>query len=338
VPLGLVGAAGVGGAREVTGWLALAAWALGASALHARERRRVVLAARAGHEIRGPLCAARLALEGLERSARVQAIDLELRRAALALDDLAGAGRRGRREERVERVDVGRILEDGAPAWRALARARHGGLSVEPPACPAFVLADPLRLAQACANLVANALEHGGGLARVRATTVSGRVRVEVSDVGPGLPAPIPRLVAAARGRRTTRGHGLAIAAAIAERHGGRLTTAPSIRGARVVLELPEAPPTPGTARPRRIPFARRRPRGQSTATPASPSLPAASGSSPAASGSSSAASGSSPAASDSSPAAPGSSPAAPGSSSAASGSSPAAPGTSFPAAIRSSP
>jgi signal transduction histidine kinase len=226
----------------VTGWLTLAAWALGASALRARERRRVVLAARAGHEIRGPLCAARLALEGLERSARVQAIDLELRRAALALDDLAGAGRR--RKERVERVDVGRILEDGAPAWRALARARHGGLSVEPPARPAFVLADPLRLAQACANLVANALEHGGGLARVRATTVAGRVRIEVSDGGPGLPAPIPRLVAAARGRRTTRGHGLAIAASIAERHGGRLTTASSTRGARVVLELPEAPPT----------------------------------------------------------------------------------------------
>jgi signal transduction histidine kinase len=227
----------------VTGWLAVIAWALVASAVHARERRRAVLAAQAGHEIRGPLCTARLALDGLERTARVEAIDLELRRAALALDDLAGASRGRRASERPEPVDVGRVLRDGAHAWRALAAAHHGGLSVEPPDRPALVLADPLRLTQACSNLVVNALEHGGGLARVRASASAGRVRVEVSDAGPGLPAPVARLVAAARGRRTTRGHGLAIAASIAERHGGRLTSAPTTRGARLVLELPEAPP-----------------------------------------------------------------------------------------------
>ena len=72
-------------------WLALLAWALAAQALHLRGRRRLVLAARAGHEVRGPLCTAQLALDGLERSARVEAIGLELRRAALALDDLTGS-------------------------------------------------------------------------------------------------------------------------------------------------------------------------------------------------------------------------------------------------------
>jgi signal transduction histidine kinase len=35
------------------------------------------------------------------------------------------------------------------------------------------------------------------------------------------------------------RGRGLAIATEIAARHGGRLTAAPSRRGARLVLELP---------------------------------------------------------------------------------------------------
>jgi signal transduction histidine kinase len=209
------------------------AWALVVSALHARGRRRVVHAARAQHEVRGPLAIARLALGGLERTARVEAIDLELRRAALALDDLTGPGRARRREV----VDIGRLIADAAPAWRALA-ARHGGtLTVEPGG--ACVTGDPLRLAQACANLVANAIEHGGGSARVRACTAGGHVRVEVSDDGPGLPAPVPALVAAARGRRSHRGHGLAIAAAIARGHGGRLTSAPSPRGARLVLELP---------------------------------------------------------------------------------------------------
>ena len=212
------------------------AWVLVVSALHARGRRRVVLAARAQHEVRGPLAVARLALGDLERTARVEAIDLELRRAALALDDLAGASR-GRRQEA---VDLGRLVADLAPAWRALAE-QHGGRLVADPA-RARVSGDPLRLAQACGNLVANAVEHGGGLVYVRVLPAGGHVRVEVADDGPGLPAPVTALVAEARGRRSHRGHGLAIAAAIARRNGGRLTTAPSERGARVVLELPVLP------------------------------------------------------------------------------------------------
>lgn len=212
------------------------AWVLVFSALHARGRRRVVLAARAQHEVRGPLAVARLALGDLERTARVEAIDLELRRAALALDDLAGASRSRRQEV----VDLGRLVADVAPAWRALAE-QHGGRLVVDPA-RARVSGDALRLAQACGNLVANAVEHGGGLVHVRVLPAGRHVRVEVADDGPGLPAPVTALVVAARGRRSHRGHGLAIAAAIARRHGGRLTTAPSERGARVVLELPALP------------------------------------------------------------------------------------------------
>jgi signal transduction histidine kinase len=224
----------------VTGWLALLAWALGASALHLRGRQRLVLAARAGHEVRGPLCAARLALDGLERSARVEAIDLELRRAVLALDDLAGAERGRRVPERPQAVDVGRLVAEAEPAWRALAAAHGAGLEVY--GARGRVVGDRLRLAQACGNLVANAVEHGGGCVRVRASCGAGRVRVEVADAGPGLPAPVPALITAARGRRSRRGHGLAIAAAIAEHHGGRLTSLPAARGAHLVLDLPEAP------------------------------------------------------------------------------------------------
>jgi signal transduction histidine kinase len=213
-------------------WLALLVWALGASALH---RRALVRAARAGHEVRGPLCTAQLALEGMEPSARVEAIGLELRRAALALDDLAGRAR-----DTVAPVELGCLLADAAHAWRPLAEARGVALAVEPGV--ARVVGDPLRIAQACANLVANAIEHGGGSVHVRSALVAGRARIEVRDRGPGLPAPVGELVAAARGRRSARGHGLAIAAAVAERHGGRLTSLSAERGARVVLELPAAP------------------------------------------------------------------------------------------------
>jgi len=215
------------------------AWMLAFGVLHLRGRRRVVAVARARHEVRGPLAVARLALGGLERSARVEAIDFELRRAALALDDLVGGGR----GDEAGPVDVGRLLSDAAPAWTALAEGFGSALVVEPAAL--LVEGDPLRLAQACANLVANALEHGGGHVHVRATLMGGHVRVEVRDDGPGLPAPLSTLVDSARGRRSHRGHGLAIAAAIARRHGGRLLSLPSGSGAHLVLELPEAPPTP---------------------------------------------------------------------------------------------
>ncbi len=109
---------------------------------------------------------------------------------------------------------------------------------------------DRLRLAQAVGNLVANAIEHGGGTVEVRGGAHRDRVRLEVIDGGTGLPEPVDRLVRRAghghtrrdRARkRAGRGRGLAIAAAIAEAHGGRLAAAPSERGARLVLELPVA-------------------------------------------------------------------------------------------------
>jgi signal transduction histidine kinase len=100
---------------------------------------------------------------------------------------------------------------------------------------------DRVRLAQACGNLLKNAIEHGGGKVLLRARASRHTVRIEVLDEGPGLPAPVNELTRRARG---PRGHGLAHASDVAARHGGRLAAAPSERGARLVLELP-IPPRP---------------------------------------------------------------------------------------------
>jgi signal transduction histidine kinase len=106
-----------------------------------------------------------------------------------------------------------------------------------------LVHADRLRLAQAIGNLVVNALEHGAGPVRLRAHATRTHVRVEVRDHGPGLPAPVAAL--AGGGHAGRRGHGLAIAARVVARHGGRLLTAPVSSGACVVLELPRADVAP---------------------------------------------------------------------------------------------
>ena len=103
---------------------------------------------------------------------------------------------------------------------------------------------DRLRLAQALGNLIANAIEHGGGEVRVTVGTRAQTVRIEVCDDGPGLPAPVAALARRPRRGRGTRGRGLAIALAIARRHGGTIAAAPARAGARVVLELPAAAAT----------------------------------------------------------------------------------------------
>jgi hypothetical protein len=69
-------------------------------------------------------------------------------------------------------------------------------------------------------------------------------VRIEVTDAGPGLPEPVSRLIARRR-RGAPRGRGLTIAARIARDHGGRLSSAPSSRGACLVIELPSADAAP---------------------------------------------------------------------------------------------
>ncbi len=201
---------------------------------------RAELVARACHEVRGPLGAAHLALHALtRRGVPTRAIEDELWRAARALADLAAAPAGERALDTPEPVDVGALLRRQTESWEGAARAQGCELVLRAPTGAVFVRADRLRLAQATANLVGNALEHGGGRVEVRLAAVGERVSVEVTDQGPGLPATLPALVGRARGGRGSRGRGLAIASDIAARHGGCVATAPAISGARIVLELP---------------------------------------------------------------------------------------------------
>jgi signal transduction histidine kinase len=234
-------------------WLGVAAM-LGALVLW--RRRCLALVAQASHELRGPLQAALLGLHGLADpgdGTRLAAIDLELRRAARAVEDLSAAASGRRAADSAAEIELGELLEEAGAAWELLAAQRGVALAVESPARPLVVRADRLRIAQALANLVANAVEHGGGGVRVRVRETGASARVEVTDGGPGLPAPLAELVSAAHGRRDRRGHGLALAAVIARRHGGRLVTAPSPRGARLVLELPLAGAAPAARRGERL-------------------------------------------------------------------------------------
>ncbi|HEY3019548.1 MAG TPA: ATP-binding protein [Solirubrobacteraceae bacterium] len=228
-----------------SGWVvALAAAAL-AAALLVRLRAREELVARACHELRSPLTAARLAVHaiGAGDAATAQALavlDLELRRAGLALDDLVAARDGARAGDVAELLEAHEVVQAVAESFLPVARGLGAELRVEPVPPGLFVRGDRLRLVQAVGNLVGNALEHGAGPVTVRARCgPGGSVRLEVHDGGPGLPAPVAALAARPRAGRGRRGRGLAIATDVAVRHGGRLVSAPSPRGARLALELP---------------------------------------------------------------------------------------------------
>jgi signal transduction histidine kinase len=206
--------------------------------------------ARACHELRGSLTVVRLGLSGGAATLsqeRLRAIELELEKATLALDDLAGVDATIRRPAcpAMRPVDLRALLDDTLEAWRGAAECRGVRLSRRCPLPAArdegvlLVEGDRLRLAQAVGNLLANAIEHGGGPVEARLRVEGSWVRIEVTDGGSGLPAPVEELIRRPRHSRGMRGHGLAITAAIASAHGGRVAAAPSDRGARLVLELP---------------------------------------------------------------------------------------------------
>jgi signal transduction histidine kinase len=192
-------------------------------------------AARTAHEVRGPLAATQLALHGAARRGEVApvlvaALELELRRAVLALDDPCG------RAAASAEVDLVALLRLQAETWQAVAAAHGARVVLLPGPDVAIVRADAMRVAQAMGNVVANAIEHGGGTIEIRTRAIGDRVRVEVADGGSGLPASVAEL---SRRPRGGRGRGLAIAGAVLAHCGGRVAALPSARGGTVAIDLP---------------------------------------------------------------------------------------------------
>ena len=180
------------------------------------DRRRMRLVAEAEHELRGPLQALALAAPA--------SCATEIDRARLALADLAAvrAGRRAPRRPEAVRLD--RLVWRAATGWDLVARRAGGRVHLDWRAGAVEIRADRGRLAQAVSNLIANAIEHGGGQVRVSGRRTARGVRVEVRDSG--------------------RGHGLAIAARAARDAGGSLSAARAGSGTAMSLELPLGAPS----------------------------------------------------------------------------------------------
>jgi len=232
------------------GWVAAIAAAAAALTTRHLVARRIEGIARASHELRGGIGAARLGLaladaaSELARS-RLRAVELELDRATLALDDLDGRPSTWA----FGSIDVADLLTDCVEAARSAAAVQGTELRMSWSGKSTSVVGDRVRLGQAITNLIVNAIEHGGGVVDVRGEGDGDAITVEVLDDGPGLPKPVAELIRRARRHRRCglglriaerrRGLGLGIAADIVSCHRGRLSAAPSVRGARLMIELP---------------------------------------------------------------------------------------------------
>ena len=250
---GLAAASTVADLAAGAGWAAALGAVLAAGRMWAALARRAALVAQAAHELRGPLFAAGLALHGAATDPRrLAAAELELRRAGLALEDLTCAPRGRRAPAAAEPLDGVLVAAEVIAGWRPVARRFGADLRVDVPARPVGVHADRLRMAQALANLVINAAEHGRGDVVVRVRVGETGVRFVVRDEGPGPGAErVAEAMRAAGGRRASagrRGHGLSGAAAGAARPGGRLAAVPT---GGVALELPLG--SAGFSRPQRV-------------------------------------------------------------------------------------
>jgi signal transduction histidine kinase len=233
----------------LSGWAGAAVLAVCAAVGLWHHRRDAARVARCAHELRGSLGALRLGLDlalarGGLSSERLGALDLQLARAAAALNELDGPAGPGA----LLPVPVAALLADAVASLEPLAAERGADLRLTD-APDAIVLGDRGRLAQAVGNLIANAIEHGGRTIWVGGRVGEGDVRLEVHDDGPGLSERRSR-----GGLRRSRGglrrgfgapvigphgHGLSISADVAAAHGGRLLSVPSGVGLRIVLELP---------------------------------------------------------------------------------------------------
>jgi signal transduction histidine kinase len=224
------------------------------SEAQARERR---FTADVAHELRTPLTAivneASLLADQLEHmpaGARRPAELLveDVKRLRDLVEDLLEISRldAGTQPLRVEPVDLGSLVE---AAMRA--RGWQGRLRLE--TAEVVLSTDPRRVERIVANLVANALEHGGRDASVRVGADGLGAFVEVADRGPGIAREdLPHLFERffkADPARTSRGTGLGLAIAQENAHllGGdvEVWSEPGV-GTRFTLRLPVTEPLPG--------------------------------------------------------------------------------------------
>lgn len=166
-----------------------------------------------------------------------------------ALLDIARA-ESGLSGENLQRIDVAGLVLDVADLFSPALEDAGQVLLTDAPDVPVLARAHATLLRQAVGNLLHNAVVHAGPGATVRVAVEEdepGHARICVSDDGPGVPnehlGRVQERFVRLEAARTTAGSGLGLAlvAACAKLHGGRLILADNRPGLLAALELTDS-------------------------------------------------------------------------------------------------
>lgn len=179
------------------------------------------------HELRRPLQGLAIAAApGRTEPGRERELHACLEAVADAAQDLDRAVNGGPRRPRSSRFSIDSLIDDARRRWGFCGSVEIGAVPT------ASLSGDRVRIAAALDNLIANAIEHGGGRARVTARSIGGRIRIQVRNR-----APAAGRATAPAAEDPLRGHGLRVAGRIATEQGG-LLHAPRLEAGEVLAEL----------------------------------------------------------------------------------------------------
>lgn len=220
------------------------------------------------HEIKNPLSTIQLNLQLLREDlpdvpgasrlvSRLETVQKEAARLRDILDDFMRYA--GKIELSRTRVDLYALLEELVDFYTPQAQLQGVRLRVRRPEHPIIAMLDERLVKQAVLNLMINALQampRGGGEIILSVREADGRVTIDVTDTGKGIPPDaIPRIFNAYYSTKSGgTGLGLAISRRIVEEHGGRVAVASELgKGSIFSLEFPSGgsvrtAPTPSAA------------------------------------------------------------------------------------------
>jgi signal transduction histidine kinase len=209
------------------------------------ERRRRFIADVA-HELRTPLAILNMHIEALPDAPPKP----DLRRAVYRLGQMVGqmldSERLALAARRRERIDLVALVRAAAADIAPLALASGYEIAFTSAGDRIEVEADSHAVTRALANLLGNAVAHGGGSGTIE-VHVARPGRVDVSDMGPGIPAEARERIFdpfhRERWDRDGCGLGLHLVREIMSAHGGTVQLVDSDPGSRFRLEFPSASP-----------------------------------------------------------------------------------------------